>query len=132
MAVARGTILAFCIFAASFALHIVGGATDQGWLFAVAVGLIYLSATGFPAIAVALGGFRSLESRPARLTGAIGAAGGYVFTMGALWATNGRAFAWWEFPLAAALVLVSSGLMLVGWRTATLARPVPGTSGTAP
>jgi len=132
MAVARGTILAFGLFAASFALHIVGGATGQGWLFAIAVGLIYLSATGFPAIAMMLGGFRNLETQPARLTGAIGAVGGYVFTTGALWATNGRAFAWWEFPLATVLVLVSSVVFLAIWRIATLPRQVPGTSGTAP
>ncbi len=51
-----GLISAFALFAASFALHIVGGATDQGWLFAIAVGLIFLTATGFPAIALVLSG----------------------------------------------------------------------------
>ena len=49
--VIRGEVIAFVLFAASFALHIVAGAMDQGWLFAIAVVLIYISATGFPAIA---------------------------------------------------------------------------------
>lgn len=122
MAVARGTILAFGIFAASFALHIVGGATGHGWLFAIAVALIFVSATAFPVIAVLLGGFRDLTAPGARLTGAIGAIAGYIFTTGALWATNGRTFAWWEFPLAAVLVVASSAVVLTCWRLAT-ARP---------
>ena len=44
-------VVTFGLFAASFALHIVGGACDQGWLVAIAVALIYLAAAGFPAIA---------------------------------------------------------------------------------
>ena len=102
---------------ASFALHVVGGATDQGWLFAIAVALIFVSATGFPVIAVWAGGFADLRSVEARAAGAIGAAAGYGFTVGALWAANGRAFAWWEFPLAALLVLLGSGALLLAWRT---------------
>ncbi len=97
-------------------LHIVGGASGQGWLFAMAVALIYLSATGFPVLALVLGGFREVTSAEARITAGIGAAAGYVFTTGAVWATNGRAFAWWEFPLACALVLAVSTAMLAAWR----------------
>lgn len=116
MVVAKGTILAFGLFLPSFALHIVAGATGQGWLFAMAVGLIYLTAMGCPAIALILAGFRNTASPLARLTAGIGAAGGYAFTIGALWATNGRAFAWWEFPLGCALVVAVSGGLLFGWR----------------
>jgi len=113
---ARGIVIAFGLFAASFALHIVGGATDQGWLFAIAVALIFVSATGFPVIAAWAGGFDGLQSVEARATGAIGAAAGYGFTVGALWASNGRAFAWWEFPLATGLVVAGSAVLLVPWR----------------
>jgi hypothetical protein len=115
--VVRGVGVALAIFVASFALHIVGGATDQGWLFAIAVALIFVSATGFPVIAAWAGGFTDLQSVEARATGAIGAAAGYGFTVGALWASNGRAFAWWEFPLATALVVAGSALLLLLWRT---------------
>lgn len=113
----RGVVVALAIFVASFALHVVGGATDQGWLFAIAVALIFVSATGFPVIAAWAGGFDELRSVEARTTGAIGAAAGYGFTVGALWASNGRAFAWWEFPLAAVLVVVGSTVLLFAWRS---------------
>jgi hypothetical protein len=117
MRVVQGLGIALAIFLASFALHIVGGATDQGWLFAIAVALIFVSATGFPVIATIAGRFPDLQSPEARLTTAVGAAAGYGFTVAALWAANGRAFAWWEFPLAAALVFAVSGAMLVLVRT---------------
>ena len=113
----RGVIVALAIFVASFALHVVGGATGQGWLFAIAVALIFVSATGFPVIAVWAGGFADLRSAEARATGAIGAAAGYGFTVSALWAANGRGFAWWEFPLSALLVLVGSAVLLLARRT---------------
>lgn len=116
MRVALGLGLAFGFFAASFALHIVGGATGQGWLFAIAVALIYISATGFPAIAMMIAGFRETNSTEARVTAGAGAAAGYAFTLGALWAANGRAFAWWEFPAAAVLVLISSAIIFALWR----------------
>lgn len=113
MKAVRGIGIALALFLASFALHIVGGATGQGWLFAIAVGLIFVFATAFPVVAVVAGGFQNLDSAQARLTGAVGAAAGYGFTVAALWAANGRAFAWWEYPLAAALVLAGSGLALI-------------------
>ncbi len=113
----RGLALTFGIFMASFALHIVGGATGQGWLFAVAVVLIFISATGFPVIAMFAAGHTDLQAPPARLTGAIGAVTGYALTVGALWAANGRAFAWWEFPLAMVLVFAVSAALLTAWRT---------------
>lgn len=112
MRAARGLGFAFVFFAASFALHIVGGATDQGWLFAIAVALIYVAATGFPAIALAAAGLTRSAGWQARLTLGVGTAAGLVFTLGALWAANGRAFAWQQFPLAPLLALVSSFAIL--------------------
>lgn len=108
----RGLTIAFGFFAASFALHIVGGATDQGWLFALAVALIYVAATGFPAVALMASGLHAGADWPSRLTLGLGAVAGAAFTVGALWATNGRAFAWWEFALAPILVVVMSVLLL--------------------
>jgi hypothetical protein len=116
MRVVQGVGIALGIFLASFALHIVGGATDQAWLFDIAVALIFVSATGFPIIAMIAGRFPDAQALDARLTLAIGAASGYAFTVAALWAANGRAFAWWEFPLAAVLVFAVSGVLLFGWR----------------
>ena len=116
MGTIRGLSIAFGLFAGSFALHIVAGASGLGWLFAIAVALIYVTATGFPVIAIVAGGFPDLDHPGARFTGAVGAAAGYVFTVGALWAANGRAFAWWEFPAAFALVILSSAMILLAWR----------------
>ena len=110
MKVARGITLASGLFLASFALHIVGGATGQGWLFAAAVALIYITATVFPILALALGGLRFDASAASRSAAGIGAVLGYACTLGALWATNGRAFAWWEFPLATILLLGASAV----------------------
>ncbi|MGE0599511.1 MAG: hypothetical protein AB7J35_06290 [Dehalococcoidia bacterium] len=107
-----GLVAAFVLFAASFALHIVGGATDQGWLFAIAVGLIFLTATGFPAIALLLSGelFDSISA--ARTTLILGFLIGSGLTLGALWAANDRSFAAWEFPVAPALVIVVSAVLM--------------------
>lgn len=116
MQIVRGLGIAFVLFAASFALHIVGGASGQGWLFAIAVGLIYVAATGFPAIAIITAAFPDLDHPGARFTGAAGGVAGYVFTVGALWAANGRAFAWWEFPAAFLLVMLSTAIILIAWR----------------
>ncbi|MCC7366582.1 MAG: hypothetical protein IT303_19650 [Dehalococcoidia bacterium] len=103
MAAIRGLTLAFGLFAGSFALHIVGGATDQGWLFAIAVAIIFVSATGFPALAVFFAGPR-LSPAATRPVLAIGALAGLVFTAGALWAANERAFAAWHIVAVPALV----------------------------
>lgn len=116
MRVIVGLTIAFGLFAASFALHIVGGATDQGWLFALAVALIYLTATGFPAIALVASGVGFVRTSQAQLIVVLGGLAGIGFTVAALWAANGRAFAWWEFPLAPLMVLISSGSILLGWR----------------
>jgi len=111
MRITRGLAAALALFVGSFALHIVGGATDQRWLFAIAVGLIYLTATGFPAIALVSSGLRR-NSQGGKLVLGIGAIAGVGFTVGALWAANGREFAWWVFVLAPALVLFTSASLL--------------------
>ncbi len=102
MNVARGLALAFALFAAAFALHIVGGATDQGWLFATAVVLIFATAVLFPAIAFVLAG--KPAGRATIVTVATGALIGVALTASALWAANGRAMAWWTLPAATAMV----------------------------
>jgi hypothetical protein len=127
--VVRGLGVALGLFLASFALHIVGGATDQSWLFAIAVALIFVTATGFPVIAMWASGLGELQSLAARIVGGVGAAAGFGFTVAALWAANGRAFAWWEFPLGSVLVLLGSGALLAVWLFAashTSASPTPG------
>lgn len=105
----------FGCFAASFALHIVGGATDQGWLFAIAVALIFLCATGFPAIALLLTRGRATGAEQRVILGAGGIIG-IVLTASALWAANGRTFAWWHPPVAIVLVVVVSAVLLAAAR----------------
>jgi hypothetical protein len=102
MAAMRGNFLAFVLFAAFFALHIVGGATDQGWLFAIAVVLIAISAITFPMVAMLLA--RPATTRQRALTVAIGFAAGAALTAGVFWAANDRAWAWWHWPAAIAIV----------------------------
>lgn len=106
-----GLVAAATIFIASFALHIVGGATDQGWLFAIAVGLIYLSASAFGVIAWIIAGARPGE----RMTLAVGSIAGMVLTASALWAANDRSFAWWQVPLAAVLTALTSVAAYAGF-----------------
>ncbi len=106
MNVARGLVLAFGVFAASFALHIVGGASGQDWLFNLAVALIFLTATAFPVIALLFAGSPRGAARNLVLNA--GFVIGTALTASAFWAANGRGFAWWEVPAAAASVLVVS------------------------
>lgn len=108
---ARALAITLGIFAFSFALHIVGGATDQGWLFALAVGLIYVSASGFGAIAWILAG----AARNDRGTPALGSVAATVLTASALWAANDRSFAAWHVPAAIALVATTSAAIVVLW-----------------
>ena len=116
---ARGLGIAFALFAGSFALHIVGGASDQRWLFAIAVGLIYLTATGFPAITVIASGRATSQRSQMKLVLALASIAGVGLTIGALWAANGRAFAWWQFVLGPVLVLVSSAAVHASRRFAS-------------
>lgn len=112
VAAVRGNVIAFVLFATAFALHIVGGATDQEWLFALAVALIAVCAAGFPVIAVA---FSGASSGPVRaLTAAIGGAAGAALTASALWAAEGRAWAWWHIPAALAVAMAATAIALRG------------------
>lgn len=124
MAAVRGNIIAFGLFAAAFALHIVGGATDQGWLFATAVALIGVFAVAFPLVAVAAG---RPASRTERLTTLMmGTVLGIVLSTSALWAANGRSMAWWQAPVAIVTVLVVliAGLKLWPGRGGGTSRPL--------
>lgn len=103
----RGFVLAFGLFAAFFALHIVGGATDQGWLFITAVTLIFGSAAGFPAIMHAFAS-RKARAKQGRMLWIVGGIAGVVLTASALWAANDRTVAWWLVPAAAVFVGVVS------------------------
>lgn len=124
MNVFRGLGGAAFFFVASFALHIVGGATDQGWLFALAVALIYLAATGFPAVALILGGITE-RGRAAKVVVAAGSVAGVVLTMAALWAANGRETAPWHFAAAIAMVLANSAVLLALRRLLRQTRRTP-------
>ena len=117
MAPLRGLLLASGAFAAAFALHIVGGATGQGWLFAVAVALIFALATGFPIVALLCAGRLTAGERNLVLNA--GFVAGVALTAAALWAANGRAFAWWTFP-AALLAVFGVSITL---RALPIARP---------
>ena len=120
---ARGLVLTFVAFAAAFALHIVGGATDQGWLFAIAVGLIFVIATGFSGFALWFAGLAYAGNREAMVTDLLGGIAGSALTIGALWAANDRAFELWHF-LAAPLIESAGSAFVVfvvvrfGWSRA--------------
>ena len=107
MAYLRGLGLAATLFAACFALHVVGGATDQDWLFGLAVVLIYITASGFGAIAWLLAG---RGRGPGVL--AAGVAIGVILTTSALRAANDRNFEVWQPPLAVAMVAISTAVIL--------------------
>lgn len=98
--VARELLLTFACFAAAFALHIVAGATDQDWLFAIAVGLIFLIATGYSGFALWFAGLAYAGNRAATVTDLLGGIAGSSLTIGALWAANDRAFEVWHFAVA--------------------------------
>lgn len=97
--------IALGLFLAAFALHIVGGATDQGWLFALAVALIFLTAAGFPTIAAVIARRRDL------LTIGVGSLLGVTLTGSALWAANDRSMAPWIAFAAPSIVIGVSTLL---------------------
>ena len=109
--VLKGNLIAFAIFAGAFALHVVGGATDQGWLFAIAVALIFWSAIDFPALALRFSGGEGRTTR--RTVFALGAVVGVALTSGALWAAADRSWQVWTVPLAVAFVVGCHGLRAV-------------------
>ncbi len=119
MHTARGIALAFGLFALSFALHVIGGRLDQDWLFTLAVALIYVFATGFGVVAWIGAGARSGD----RLTLFLGGLAAVALTVSALWAANDRSFAWWQWPLAPVLTLISSVALYGAWRLALRMRP---------
>ena len=112
MRVITAFAIAFGLFAAAFVLHIVGGATETDWLFQFAVVLIFVMAMGFPATVLAFSEV-DLRSRAGQVVLAVAFACGYALTLATLWAADDRSFAAWQFPTAAALVLVVSGLKLL-------------------
>lgn len=113
MAAVRGIGLALALFAAAFALHIVGGALDWGWLFAFAVALIFLVATGFSAFALYFGGLKYPGTELARRTYVVSTVIAMGLTLGTLWAANDRSFGPVTFVLTPILVAVVSSLLLV-------------------
>lgn len=115
MAIVRGLLCAFALFAAAFALHIVGGATDQRWLFAVAVALIFATAVSFPVLAWLAGGRPAGSQRTAML--ALGTVVGTVLTAAALWAADDRSTAWWHVPASLAAVVAMEAALLGVART---------------
>jgi len=117
----RGHLVATGLFVGFFALHVVGGATGQGWLFALAVAGIFVSATGFGAIAARAADVPA-TSRAGVIMVATGSLAGVVLTSSALWAANGRAWAAWEAPAAVALVLLGTAAVEAGFFTASRAR----------
>ena len=111
MRIVTAFVIAFGLFLAGFALHIVAGAADMGGLFLFAVVWIFVAALGFPATVLMFAGV-DIRSREGLLV--LGAAFlcGYVLTLGTLWASNDRTFAAWQFPAAAVLLAGLSGLKL--------------------
>jgi hypothetical protein len=122
-AAARGLLLTFVLFAGAFALHIVGGATDQGWLFAIAVGLIFLIATGYSGFALWIAGLAHAGTRAAAWTDLLGGIAGSALTVGALWAANDRAFEPWHFAVAPLIEAGVSGLVVLIVTHAGLVHP---------
>ena len=110
--VAKGLLLTFLCFAAAFLLHIVAGATDQGWLFAIAVGLIFVIATGYSGFALWFAGLAYGGNRAASLTDLLGGVAGSALTIGALWAANDRAFEVWHFAAAPLMEAVVSAMVV--------------------
>ena len=122
----RGLALTFLAFAAAFVLHIIGGATNQDWLFALAVVLIVVIATGFSGWALWFAGLADSGSRAAMLTDLLGGIAGSVLTVGVLWAANDRTFEAWHF-LAAPLIecAVSALVVFVVVRAGWTETPAP-------
>jgi drug/metabolite transporter (DMT)-like permease len=117
---ARGLVLTFVCFAAAFVLHIVAGATDQDWLFAIAVALIFLIATGYSGFALWFAGLAYGGNRAASMTDLLGGVAGSALTIGALWAANDRAFEVWHFAAAPLMEAAVSAVVVfvvvrLGW-----------------
>ncbi len=105
----RGIGGAALLFLASFALHIVGGATDQDWLFAIAVALIYFFATGFSWVATLLSGTRIRDTHRYFLLVTLLIALG--LTWATLWATSDRSFKAWHALAGPGFVLAATAVL---------------------
>ena len=105
----RGIGGALALFLAAFGLHIVAGATDQGWLFTIAVDLIFFFAVGFVWVATLLSGERIREAhRYFFLTAFLIA---LALTGATLWAVSDRSFEFWHAPAAPILVFVATAVL---------------------
>lgn len=106
------------LFLASFGLHIVGGATDQGWLFAIAVGLIFFFAVGFVWVATLLARTRIRDAHRYFLSAGFGIA--LALTGATLWAASDRSFQAWHALVAPLLVFIATAMLARGeayWRS---------------
>ncbi len=121
MATARGLVGAFGCFLAAFILHIVGSATGQRWLFALAVALIFVTATAFPVVALVFAGRQSPRGRARTVS--LGLVTGTVLTASALWAPNDRSITWWVVPVAVVMVAGVSGTLTMARRWALAPGP---------
>ncbi len=117
MGMLRGFFVAAAFFVSSFVLHIIAGANDLGWLFMIAVVLIFFAATGFAAVSY-LASTKTAQVLFGRILLAVGGVAGATLTASALWAANDRTFAWWQpiAGLAATVVVSSAVLVLAGKR----------------
>jgi cation transport ATPase len=111
MRIVSAFAIASGLFLTGFFLHIVGGATDTDWLFQFAVVMIVVTATGFPATVMAFADLH-VRSSGGRRVMALAFACGYALTLATLWAASDRSSAAWQFPAAAVMVIVVSGLKL--------------------
>ena len=100
---------ALALFFAAFGLHIVGGATDQGWLFAIAVGLIFFLAVAFPWVATVIARTRIRDAHRHFL--AAGFLIGLTLTAGTLWAASDRSFEAWHALAAPVMVFLATAIM---------------------
>ncbi len=104
-----GIVGALGLFLASFALHIAGGVTGQGWLFAIAVGLIFFFAVGFVWVATLLAKTRIRDAHRYFLIGCFGIA--LTLTGATLWAASDRSFEAWHAPAAPVLVFFATAAL---------------------
>ena len=101
---------AAALFLGAFGLHIVGGATNQGWLFAIAVVLIFLVAAGFSWIAASLARTPIPDADAGFLVPAFALA--LVLTEATLWAASDRAFELWHIPATPVLVFGVTAVLI--------------------
>jgi hypothetical protein len=104
-----GLVGALALFFASFALHIVGGATDQGWLLAIAVALILFFAIAYVWVATLLSRTRLRDSHQNFLIAAFAIA--MTLTEATLWAASDRSYQLWHILAAPTLIIAATGIL---------------------